>query len=211
MKDERAMYGSAFSSLVIAEVAGKNQLLAQTREELAGLDIASGKVMWRYKVKSFRGMNILTPTIIGDTLFTSTYGGGSSLFTISTDNQGMNVSKTWSHKTEGYMSSPIIHEGHRYMHGRDKRFHCFEAKTGNLKWSSVKKFIHYASLVSNKERALALTADGNLLLIELTPSGFKLVDTHKISDSPTWAHLAVCGEELFVRELKGLAKLQWPR
>ena len=211
MKDERAMYGSAFSSLVIAEVAGKNQLLAQTREELAGLDIASGKVMWRYKVKSFRGMNILTPTIIGDTLFTSTYGGGSSLFTISTDNQGMNVSKTWSHKTEGYMSSPIIHEGHLYMHGRDKRFHCFEAKTGNLKWSSVKKFSDCASLVSNKERALALTADGNLLLIELTPSGFKLVDTHKISDSPTWAHLAVCGEELFVRELKGLAKLQWPR
>ncbi|MCP4847787.1 MAG: PQQ-binding-like beta-propeller repeat protein [Verrucomicrobiaceae bacterium] len=211
MKDGRAMYGSAFSSLVIAEVAGKDQLLAQTREELAGLDLASGKVMWRYKVKAFRGMNILTPTIIGDTLFTSTYGGGSSLFTISTDNDGMNISKTWSNKTEGYMSSPITHEGHVYMHGRDKRFHCFEAKTGNLKWSSVKKFSDYASLVANKERALALTADGNLLLIELSPSEFKLVDTKKISDSPTWAHLAVCGEELFVRELKGLAKLQWPQ
>ena len=94
MKDGRAMYGSAFSSLIIAEVAGKNQLLAQTREELAGMDLASGKVMWRYKVKAFRGMNILTPTIIGDTLFTSTYGGGSSLFTVSTDSEGMNVSKT---------------------------------------------------------------------------------------------------------------------
>ena len=77
MKDNRAMNGSAFSSLVIAEVAGKNQLLAQTREELAGLDLNSGNVMWRYKVKAFRGMNILTPTVIGDTLFTSSYGGGS--------------------------------------------------------------------------------------------------------------------------------------
>ena len=211
MKDGRAMYGSAFSSLIIAEVAGKNQLLAQTREELAGMDLASGKVMWRYKVKAFRGMNILTPTIIGDTLFTSTYGGGSSLFTVSTDSEGMNVSKTWSHKTEGYMSSPLTHEGHLYMHGRDQRFHCFEAKTGKLKWSSVKKFSEYASLVANKGRALALTADGNLLLMELNPAEFKLIDTKKVSDSPTWAHLAVCGDELFVRELKGLAKLRWPR
>ena len=211
MKDARAMYGSAFSSLVIAEVAGKDQLLAQTREELAGLDLGTGKVMWRYKVKAFRGMNILTPTIIGDTLFTSTYGGGSSLFKVSTGSEGMSVSKTWSHKTEGYMSSPLTHEGHVYMHGRDKRFHCFEATTGKLKWSSVKKFSDYASLVANKDKALALTADGNLLLIDLDPSEFKLLDTKKVSDSSTWAHLAVCGEELFVRELKGLIKLKWPR
>jgi outer membrane protein assembly factor BamB len=211
MKDARAMNGSAFSSLVIAEVAGKNQLLTQTRDELAGLDLINGNVIWRYKIKAFRGMNILTPTIIGDTVFTSSYGGGSFLFTVSTDNKGMNVSKTWAQKTEGYMSSPITHSGHVYMHGRDKRFHCLEAQTGKLKWSSEKKFSEYASLVANGDKVLALTADGNLLLMQLNSSEFKLVDSRKISDSPTWAHLAVCGEELFVRELKGLVKLQWPR
>ena len=74
MKDDRAMSGSAFSSPVTAEVGGKNQLLIQAREELAGLDLESGKVIWRYKVKAFRGMNILTPTVIGDTIFTSSVG-----------------------------------------------------------------------------------------------------------------------------------------
>ncbi|MEC7357370.1 MAG: PQQ-binding-like beta-propeller repeat protein [Verrucomicrobiota bacterium] len=209
MKDDRAMNGSAFSSLIIAEVAGKNQLLAQTREELAGLDLSSGNVMWRYKVKAFRGMNILTPTVIGDTLFTSSYGGGSFLFKIATDQKGMNVSKTWSNKTEGYMSSPITHEGYVYMHGRDKRFHCIEASSGKVMWSSEEKFSEYASLVANNEKALALTADGKLLLLHLDPSKFKLIDSKKISDEPTWAHLAVCGKELFVRELKGLTKLNW--
>ena len=209
MKDNRAMNGSAFSSLVIAEVAGKNQLLAQTREELAGLDLNSGNVMWRYKVKAFRGMNILTPTVIGDNLFTSSYGGGSFLFRVGTDKKGMNVSKTWSNKTEGYMSSPISLEGHVYMHGRDKRFHCIETNTGQVKWSSKGKFSEYVSLVANKDKALALTADGKLLLIHLNPSKFKLIDTTKISNEPTWAHLAVCGKEFFIRELKGLTKLIW--
>ena len=190
-------------------MAGKNQLLAQTREELAGLDLSSGNVMWKYKVKAFRGMNILTPTVIGDTLFTSSYGGGSFLFKVATDQKGMSVSKSWSNKTEGYMSSPISHEGHVYMHGRDKRFHCIEASTGKVTWSSEKKFSEYASLVANKDKALALTADGELLLLQLDPSAFKLIDTNKISDEPTWAHLAVCGNELFIRELKGLTKLNW--
>ena len=52
------------------------QLLTQTREEIAGLDLDSGKVFSKcHKVKAFRGMNILTPTVIGDSLFTSSYGG----------------------------------------------------------------------------------------------------------------------------------------
>ncbi|MDE0569685.1 MAG: PQQ-binding-like beta-propeller repeat protein [Verrucomicrobiales bacterium] len=193
----------------MAEVAGKNQLLAQTREELVGLDLSNGNVMWRYKVKAFRGMNILTPTVIGDTLFTSSYGGGSFLFKVGTDQKGMNVSKTWSNKTEGYMSSPISHEGYVYMHGRDKRFHCIEASSGKVMWSTEGKFSEYASLVANKEKALALTADGKLLLLHLDPSKFKLIDSTKISNEPTWAHLAVCGKELFIRELKGLTKLNW--
>jgi outer membrane protein assembly factor BamB len=209
MKDDRSMSGSAFSSPLIAEVGGKNQLLTQTREELAGLDLESGEVIWRYKVKAFRGMNILTPTVIGDTLFTSSYGGGSFLFTLSTDNQGMNVSKTWTNKIEGYMSSPIKRDGFIYMHGRDKKFHCINSQTGKTMWSSEKKYSDYASLVAKNDRILALTADGEMLMIETNPKEFKIIDSIKVSDQPTWAHLALCGNEIFIRELKGIAKFKW--
>ena len=209
MKDDRAMSGSAFSSPIISEVGGKDQLLTQTREEIAGLDLDSGKVLWRYKVKAFRGMNILTPTVIGDSLFTSSYGGGSFMFTVSTNPKGMEVAKTWTNKTEGYMSSPISHKGFVYMHGRDKRFHCFEAKSGKLMWSSEDKHTEYASMVAKGDIALALKADGELLMISLTPKEFKIIDTKKVSDQSTWAHLALCGDEVFVRELKGISKFKW--
>ena len=209
LKDDRAMYGSAFSSPTVATVAGREQLLTQTRTELAGIDPASGKVLWRYPVKAFRGMNILTPTVVGDNIFTSTYGGGSFLFTVREDGGALDAAKTWFRKTEGYMSSPVVHEGHIYLHGRDKRFHCFAAESGELKWSSEKKFSDYASLVTNAGRALALTADGELLLFDLDPTKFVVIDSKKVSNSPTWAHLAVCGDELFIRELKGLTKWRW--
>ncbi len=92
---------------------------------------------------------------------------------------------------------------------RDKRFHCFAAESGELKWCSEKKFSGYASLVTNAGHPLALTAVGELRLIDLDPTKFARLDSKKTSNSPTWAHLAVCRDKLFIRELKGLTKWRW--
>ena len=76
------MYGSAFSSPYIAEIADKRQLLVQTRRALAGVELESGQVLWSQDIEAFRGMNILTPVAYGDTVFTSAYGGRSILLKI---------------------------------------------------------------------------------------------------------------------------------
>jgi hypothetical protein len=76
-------------------------------------------------------------------------------------------------------------------------------------WSSEKKYSDYASLVAKNDRILALTADGDILMIETNPKEFKIIDSIKVSDQPTWAHLALCGNEIFIRELKGIAKFKW--
>ena len=36
-----------------------------------------------------------------------------------------------------------------------------------------------------------------------------MLDKRKISEDETWAHLAVAGDQVFVRELKALAVYQW--
>ncbi len=55
MSDAGGMNGSAFSSPVIAELAGKRQLLVQGREKLAGVDPETGKVLWDREVPIFAG------------------------------------------------------------------------------------------------------------------------------------------------------------
>ena len=73
LKDQGGMWGSVFSSPVIAELCGKRQILVQTRESPAGVDLATGTPLWTQPVKAFRGMNILTPVPFGDGVFTSVY------------------------------------------------------------------------------------------------------------------------------------------
>ena len=82
LEDSGGMYGSAFSSPFPATLNGVPQILVQTRQKLAGVDADSGKVYWSQPVKADQGMNILTPTVIGNRVFTSSYGGGSILFDI---------------------------------------------------------------------------------------------------------------------------------
>lgn len=210
LKDERAMYGSAFSSTTIATIHGKRQLVAQSRAILAGIDTASGAPLWQTPVKAFRTMNILTPTVVGDQIFTASYGGGAFLFDIGKDSESFTITEKWNDpKTEGYMATPVIHNGHAYLHGRDKKFHCIDLADGTLKWSTDEKFGDYWSTVINSDTILALDQKGDLLLIKASPDKFTLLDRRQISDQTTYAHLAVTGDELYIRSLKSIAKFRW--
>ncbi|MGC6467242.1 MAG: PQQ-binding-like beta-propeller repeat protein [Akkermansiaceae bacterium] len=210
LPDERAMFGSAFSSPVRAKIHGQDQILVQTRTILAGVSPKTGQPFWTTPVEAFRGMNILPPTPIGNSLFTATYGGGSFRFDVSKDNQTLTTSKAWQDKKrEGYMSSPLVIDDKVYLHGRDKRFHCIDPSTGKTLWSSEEKFGEYWSLVVQGKRVLALDQRGILMLIEANPEKFDLVSKHSLDLPSTWAHLAVTGDQIYVRHLNGLCAYRW--
>ena len=64
-------------------------------------------------------------------------------------------------------------------------------------------------MVANGKRILALYERGELLLLDAKPAEFSVLARKKITESPTWAHLAVAGNDLFVRDLKGITRLSW--
>ena len=64
-------------------------------------------------------------------------------------------------------------------------------------------------MVANRKRVLALDQKGALILFEADPSGFKVIDPLEVSKRPTWAHVAVCGSEIYIRDLKGITAYRW--
>jgi len=211
LNDKGGMFGSAFSSPIIATVAGKRQLIVQGREKLAGVDIDKGEVLWSQVVPNFRGMNILTPMPVGDAIFTSSYGNKSWLYKVSLDKDRFAVAEAWTNNTQAYMSSPVQIDGHAYLHLQNQRFACIDLKTGKKTWTSDDRFGQYWSMVAQGRHILALDQRGELLLMRANPEKFDLIDSLKISDQPTWAHLAVVGDEIYIRELNALAVYRWKR
>ncbi len=204
------MSGGAFSSPVIAELSGQRQLIVQSREELVGADLETGAILWRQPVPHFRGMNILTPVVRGNQIFTSSYNHGSFLFEIERQTPAgpFSVKEVWKNKVQGYMSSPVVIDDHIYLHLQNQRFTCLKWATGEECWRSA-PFGKYWSMVAAGDRLLALDERGELLLIRANPEKFELLDRKKISDESTWAHIALVDDQVLIRELKALAVYRW--
>ena len=208
LEDGGGMMGSAFSSPYPVVIGGVPQILVQTRDDLAGVDPEAGTVLWKTKIEAFRGMNIVTPTVHDGKVFTTSYGGGSWLFAVDPARAEKPVEQVWRNKIQGYMSSPIVIGGHAYVHLRNQRFACLDLATGKEAWVT-KPFGRYWSLVAQGDRILALDETGDLRLIQATPREYVLLGTAKVAAEESWAHLAVEGDEVYVRDLQGLTALRW--
>lgn len=203
------MSGGAFSSPVIAEIEGVRQLVVQTRSELTGLTLDEGKSLWSQPVPAFRGMNILTPTLVGNQIFTSSYRNGSFMFEVNSTPDGLAVAELWKNNKPAYMSSPVEHDGHIYAHLQSKRFACMSIADGSTKWNSSESFGGYVSMAVNGDQCLALDEKGILFLLKLNPAEYTKVGSSKVSQTSAWAHVAVCDNQVFVRSLDKLLVYRW--
>ena len=210
VKDGGGMMGSAFGSPVILTLAGRRQLVVQTRTRLVGVGLEDGPELWSLPVESFRGMNILTPTLAGpDRLFTATYGGKTLGIDIRSEGGALRAVPAWEFKAQGYMTSPIVHDGHAYLQLRSQRALCIELATGRERWTTGESFGKYWSMVARGDRILALDQRGELILLRANPERFDVLARRKVSEAETWAHLAVDGSSLYIRELNALIAWEW--
>jgi hypothetical protein len=155
-------------------------------------------------------MNILTPVMVGEQVFSSAHSGRSRLFEIGVgESGGFGVKQIWENKAQAYMSTPILVDGHLYMHLKNERFVCIDLNSGEERWTS-KTFGKYWSMIGNvdQRKILALDSDGTLRLIAADPSELKIIDELKVADD-SWAHLAVRGQTVVVRALDAIRVYDW--
>ena len=107
------------------------------------------------------------------------------------------------------MSSPIIVGNHAYLHGRSGRMVCLNTETGEIKWTSRESLGKYCSMMVQGDRILALSNDGKLRLLAANPDEYQVIDTLKVSDEDTWAHIAMADRQIFIRSLNTLTTWHW--
>jgi outer membrane protein assembly factor BamB len=199
----------AFSSPVIAELAGVRQLIVLTRLAMHGVALESGAILWSQPVPHFRGMNIMTPLIHGDRIFTSPYRNGSFLFELTrSEESGWAVEEIWKNPASGYMSSPIWIGDSIYMHLGNGRLSCINAGTGEERWRTG-SFGKYWSLAWHGDKILALDSDGELLLVQTSDEAFQLLGREEVADAESWAHIAVSEGQVYVRDLTSIRAFRW--
>ena len=213
----------AFASPYAAKVGGAERIFVQTREELVCVDPDRGDILWKTWIPTIFGMNIFTPTVYKDAVLTSTMAGtflvtAAQVAKPGTDpDAGDGAAKApgevlWKNFSQGYMSSPILIGDHAYIHLRNQRLTCVNLADGKRTWTS-KPMSVYLSMVAQGDKILALGDDGVLRLFAANPEAeTRLGEVGLLrpgTGDSSWAHLAVAGEQFFVRDLTGVTAYRW--
>ncbi len=204
--DGGGMFGSAFSSPIITTLQNNKILLVQTRKSLKGINPVTGDEVWSQDIEAFRGMNILTPTVHNETIFTSAHSGHSQLWRYT--DQSTSLEQIWSGKSQAYMSSPVVVANYIYLHLRNQRIVCINLETGEEAWRTT-PFGKYQSMAVLDDKILVLDESGELLLFSANPKEFNLIDRRRVAENDTWGHIAISKNQIFIRRLDGLAVYNW--
>jgi len=195
--------GPSYCSPVRAELAGVEHVVSFTATRLAGVRLSDGKELWTYPFPLPWNETIVTPLIWkGMVVFAGRDKGGTRVLKPRREGDGVTIEEVWRKDAPVYMSSPVIKDDAYFaIEHRTGRLFCLRLKDGSRAWKA-KRFGDYASLVLAGDRILILSSRGVLTIIEATAEEYREQASIKVSDSPTYAHLAVVGSRLYVRSLK---------
>ena len=85
------------------------------------------------------------------------------------------------------------------------QFFCLDAKTGKTMWATKGREGENAALVVGPGLVLAVTTEGEIVVFRDSPKQFDLVKRYTIADSPVWAHPAVTGQGVVIKDAESLA------
>jgi len=198
---------AAYSSFVVATLAGTKQLVAFTAEALTGLDLKTGDVLWRVPFRTAAKRHAATPVVVGDTVTVNSQTIGLVCTRVAKNGGAWTATEAWANKPLTInLATPVFVDGHFYSYGpiRTKDYVCVNAATGELKWRQSgfgigKDQTDYASSIAVGKNILILTYDGQLVLIAANPERYTELARVQVCGK-TWSHPAFVNGRLYVRD-----------
>lgn len=201
--------GPGYASPIVAEIAGKRQIITQSQKNIIGVWADNGAALWQIPFETEYVQNSVTPVQYQDLLIFS--GINKGVFAVRVgwrDNKWM-TDQMWQNKEVSmYMNSPLLAGNLLFgMSHRNKgQFFCLDAATGKTLWTGDPRQGENAAMMLTKDGLiLALTNDADLIITNTADKGAKVIRKYRVADSPTWAHPAIVGNRILVKDEKTLA------
>ncbi len=191
---------AAYSSLMIATLAGVKQVVYLSAEALMGFEPASGKLLWRVPLKTDAKRHACTPVIFRDTVIVNSHTFGLVSIRIAKDGMGLKTSPAWTDKElKINVSTPTLVGHYLYSQGAGADFICVDANDGKLMWSHTGFGDRYTAAIAAGNNLLVQTDRGELVMI--AADSFKYIELGRAQIcGKTWNHPALANGKLYARE-----------
>jgi outer membrane protein assembly factor BamB len=198
----------SYATPVALVAGGVRQIVAVTKRTVAGVDAASGALLWSLPLVSPYDQNSVTPVVAGDMVIVSALDQSTFALRPTKDAGGRwTPVKVWDVKAfPMYMSSPVVVGDTLYgFTSRNKgQFFALDVKTGETRWTSPPRQTESASITAAGGRLWCLTTEGALVVLKADPSTFASVGRLDVAPSATWASPVLLGPQILVKDVEHL-------
>ena len=201
---------NAYASSVIIEIAGLKILLAQTANDLIGVNIENGEILWSFNLIQYhigetgKGGNMNTPLFYNNEIFvTSGYDHPAIMLSLAED--GKSVKLKWTNPDfDVHMGGAVkIGDsifGSNWLNNSKGNWMCIDWNTGKTNyetpWFNKGPIISADGMLYCQEEK-----SGNVALVKPNPAKFEIISSFKIAkgSGPYWAHPTIYNRNLLVR------------
>ena len=206
--------GDSYSSPHLVTLDGVPQVLLLTADSVTSVAPADGEVLWTHGWPV--SMRIVQPALTGggDILVgTDSFSGlrRVSATRAAGKHGGWTTEVRWT--TTGlkpYFNDFVAHEGHAY--GFDGSILAsVDLETGERAWKRGRYGHGQLLLLADQDLLLVLSEQGDLALVDATPTGFTERARAPAIEGKTWNHPVLVGDILLVRNTEEMVAFRLPR
>ncbi|MCA8996993.1 MAG: PQQ-binding-like beta-propeller repeat protein [Planctomycetaceae bacterium] len=182
---------STYSSPMVAEFGGRDQLLVPGCKKVASYNPATGEELW--STPCLAEATCGTVVTLGDQIFAS--GGYPDRETVSLSTTG---EKLWSNRVKLYEPSLVATGAEVYGITDDGIAYCWSAKTGEEHWKQRLGGSFSASPVVAGDRIYVSNLSGETFVFRATPEKYEEIAVNRLGDD-CYASPAIDGDEIYLR------------
>jgi outer membrane protein assembly factor BamB len=195
-------FKNSFSSPIIMNLGGRDQVVTFTDTEVIGVDPQNGSLVWHYPSVNEWKQNISMPVQVGDDLlFVSSFHAGTRCLRV-TMGEPARVEEVWStRKVEIFYTNAVQIGDYVYGGSGDQSatlLFGINAKTGKIAWRE--RGFGWANLVAVGRHLAILDVKGYLALATPEPDGLKIHSKIRLLKPEVRAAPTVVGNRLYVRD-----------
>jgi len=198
---------AAYSSPMVATLAGVKQVVSFTADALMGVDREHGTILWRVPLVTNSKRHAATPVILGDLVIVNSHTIGLVGTKIVQEGGVVKAVPLWKNKElKINLSTPVRVGDYLYDQGPGQTYVCADVRTGETKWQAPGFGTHgteNSSTIAVGKNLLVLTDAGELVLIETRSDQYTELSRVQVCGK-NWNYPALAGSRLYVRDAREL-------
>ena len=204
--------GPAYGSPVVVELDETRQIVLFTQEHLVGIEIDTGKLLWKRPFTTPYTTTSQTPIIYGDIVVEAGRANGITAFRAERlrDQENWITEDLWhTDDVSMHMSNGVAIDNVLFglSHLNSGQYFSLDLDTGSVLWQSEPRQAENASILRSGETIFVLENDAELVIVQNSRSGFEPLIRYDVATSETWTQPAISGKRFFVKDVSSLTLL----